>query len=52
MPLYEYTRNNTWATAWKPWHEGWHRVVRSSTVNALRRFILRRPPPLPVMDIW
>ena len=51
MPLYEYTRSHIWDTAWKPWHGGWHRVVRGSTGNAVRRFKLRRPPPLPFADI-
>jgi len=31
--------------------EGWHRVVKRSTVNAVSRFLLRRPPPLPMTDI-
>jgi len=31
--------------------EGWHHVIGSSTVNALSRFVLRRPPPLPMHDI-
>ncbi len=31
--------------------EGWHRVVVRSTVNAMSRFLLRRPPPLPMTDI-
>jgi len=31
--------------------EGWHRVIGRSTVNALSRFVLRRPPPLPMTDV-
>jgi cellulose synthase/poly-beta-1,6-N-acetylglucosamine synthase-like glycosyltransferase len=31
--------------------EGWHSIVRRSTVNTLSRFLLRRSPPLPMPDI-
>ncbi|MCD6304326.1 MAG: glycosyltransferase family 2 protein [Planctomycetes bacterium] len=31
--------------------EGWHRVVVRSMVNAMSRFVLRRPPRLPMTDI-
>ena len=31
--------------------EGWHRVVARSTANAMSRFLLRRPPLLPMTDI-